>query len=690
MSKSHTFLVEIGTEELPPKSLLALSDAFKTQILEGIAAAHLGSDLEFAHFATPRRLAIKIKGVLIKQLDQQLKKTGPAVQAAYDKDGNPTPACLGFAKTNNIPVDQLIVEAGRVTCIVEKAGEKAVDLLPQIVEQALAKLPIAKRMRWGNQPHEFVRPVQWLVMMLGSDLIPCCLFGINAGNQTYGHRFMHPAAITLKHPDDYASSLENIGFVLADFENRRASIVTQSLMLAKTIDADVILDPALLEEVTGLVEWPAALMANFDPEFLEVPKEALIAVMRDHQRTFPIVDAQGQLLPHFIAISNISSLDPAVVIHGNERVMRARFSDAAFFYKADKAKPFKDFINDLKPVIFQNELGSLYNKAHRLSALSQLIAHHCHLNEVFASRAGLLAKVDLMTAMVGEFPELQGIMGRYYAELSGEGTSIAIAIDEHYQPRFAGDAVPATLLGASVALADKLDTLIGIFGINQIPTGDKDPFGLRRAAIGILRILIEKTLPLDLEVLLTKAASLYAEQGITFKNTTVVTQTFDFIYERLRSWYNDKNIPADIFAAVLAKRPTSLIDFDRRIKAVYYFKQLPEATALAAANKRVSNILKQAVTIPATLEQGFLVEPEEAQLARELTLQHKSLQPLLLEGDYTGALTQLASLRAPIDGFFDKVMVMAEDPTLRQNRLALLAALRNLFLEVADISLLQA
>lgn len=689
------FLVEIGTEELPPKSLLALSNAFTDAIVQGLLEAQL-SHGDVHSYVTPRRLAVRIEQLVSQQPDRDIEKRGPALTAAFDAKGNPTQAALSFAKANHVEISalqRLETEKGSwLVCRYQQNGQTATSLMPKIIEKALTQLPIAKRMRWGDGDEEFVRPVQWIVLMYGTTPIPATLFGHTATRNTYGHRFLHPTAIALPNASDYDHILKQIGFVMPNFNERREAVRHQSTPLGRMVAGEVVLDPDLLDEVTGLVEWPVVLLANFDPEFLKVPKEALIAVMRDHQRTFPIVDSDGELLPHFIVISNIKSKHPEMVIQGNERVMRARFSDAAFFYNTDSTQTLADYLEPLKQVVFQNQLGSLYDKAQRIAALAGTIAQLLHLDVAAAQRAGLLAKADLMTQMVGEFPELQGTMGYYYAKNSQEGHDVAKAIGEHYQPRFAGDVLPHSALGCCVALADKIDTLVGIFGINQAPTGDKDPFGLRRATVGILRIIIENQLPLDIEQLLTASNALYQNslKDKVFTNKDVVAQAFDFMIERLRAWYGDQGISADIFAAVNAKRPTKPYDFSQRIAAVQTFRQLPEATALAAANKRVSNILKQGVNnIPTTVNTNLLMEPEEKALALALATEQELVQPMFARGDYTAALTKLANLRLPVDHFFNKVLVMADDEKLRQNRLALLTQLRALFFEVADISLLQ-
>ncbi len=687
---SDTLLFEIGTEELPSKSLLPLSSALKNNVEDSLKKAGLNFT-DIKAFATPRRIALMVKDLEAKQPTQNIERKGPALQAAFDNDGNPTKACEGFAKSCGCSVKELEkVETDKGTWLMhrsEQAGKTLNELLPDILQQAIKQLPIAKRMRWGNGNAEFVRPVHWILLMHGKTVIDTEILGLSSSNITYGHRFHAPDAIKLKKADDYEDTLFK-AHVIADFDMRKQHIQTLSQRAVKKVQGQIIIEPALLEEVTGIVEWPAPLLVPFDARFLQVPKEALIAVMRDHQKCFYIEDTQGELLPYFITVSNLEIKDPSLIIQGNQKVMTARFSDAEFFYNIDQKHSLESRIDGLKHVIFQAKLGTLHDKAQRISALAKTVAQEIKGDAQSAERAGLLAKTDLMTDMVGEFPELQGIMGRYYALNDNENETIAHAIGQHYQPRFSGDALPETKEALSVAIADRMDTLVGIFGINQAPTGDKDPFALRRAALGILRMMLEKQLDLDLKRLLQQAKEAY---DITLENQNVLQDCYDFIIERLKAWYLERNVKADVFAAVVAKQPARPLDFHQRMEAVIAFREIPAAKSLAAANKRVSNILSKqgTVKLPDKLQDNLLQETAEINLAKAIAQQSQQVMPLLQAGKYNEALTQLAELREPVDQFFDDVMVMVDDEALRNNRLVLLKQLRGLFLEAADISLLQ-
>ena len=690
MSSLNDCLIEIGTEELPPKALRRLMDAFGNGIVAGLKKEKLAFD-DFQCYATPRRLGVLIKQLVSKQADHDVEKRGPSLKAAYKDDGTPTPAALGFAKSCGIDLkDAQTLETDKGSWLVHRftaEGQTTHDLLPAIVEHALAKLPIPKRMRWGRSQAEFVRPVHWIVMLHGDTVIPCDIMENSSDRVTYGHRFLNPEPISLTCANDYEQALRQ-AHVLANHDERKETIKKAVLGLVENIEGDVIIQEDLLEEVTGLVEWPTPLIIRFNEQFLKVPKEALVAVMMDHQRCFHVENAAGELLPYFITVSNIKSADDSAVVDGNRKVMAARFSDAQFFYETDSKHRLDSLLERLKDVVFQSKLGTLYEKAERIAALSRFIAEGNNNNGDVAERAGILCKADLMTDMVGEFPELQGTMGFYYGRHDGETEAVYTAIGEHYKPRFSKDTIPDSLTGCAVAIADKCDTLVGIFGINQIPTGDKDPFGLRRCAMGLLRIIIEKELSTDLYDLIQFSKDRY---GCPLENNDVVDQTFDFVMERLKAWYQDQGIGVDIFAAVQARRPTKPLDFHLRMLAVQQFKQLPEAESLATANKRVGNILtKQGGT--GTLngyDELLLTDEAEKTLAAFIQTKQVEVAPLFEKGDYTQALSSLSSLRQPIDHFFDEVMVMAKDEKIRKNRLALLSKLRNLFLGVADISLLQ-
>ncbi|MFA7095769.1 MAG: glycine--tRNA ligase subunit beta [Gammaproteobacteria bacterium] len=688
--EKRDFLVEIGTEELPPKALLRLAQAFANGVRDGLAKAGLGHG-ESKYFATPRRLAVLVEALSAAQPDRVLERRGPALAAAFDDNGCPTPAAKGFARSCGVEVEDLEkLETDKGAWLVFRAnepGRKTRELLPEIVERALAGLPIPKRMRWGSMRVEFVRPVHWVVMLFGDETIDAEILGIRAGRETRGHRFHHPESLYLAEPAVYAPMLATHGRVVADFEARREAIRAQVVETARGLGGTAVIDEALLDEVTALVEWPVALAGSFETRFLEVPAEALISTMQDNQKYFPVVDAAGKLMPHFITVANIESRDMAQVRAGNERVVRPRFTDAAFFWNQDRKRPLASRLDELKSVVFQEKLGTLYDKVQRVAALARTIARETGHDVVLSERAALLSKCDLMTSMVGEFPALQGVMGRYYAAHDGEPAEVAQAIDEHYMPRFAGDRLPTTGAGQAVALADRLDTLVGIFAIGQAPTGEKDPFGLRRAALGALRIMIARQLDLDLELLLEEAAQRFPA-GIVGADT--VAKVFEFMMERLRGYYAEEGVRPDVFEAVFARRPTRPLDFDRRVRAVTAFRELPAAASLAAANKRIRNILKQAEEAVSTdLDVTHLVDPAEKMLAERVAALAEEVGPLLDRHEYTEALARLATLREPVDTFFDRVMVMAEDAELRRNRLALLNGMSNLFLRVADLSRLQ-
>lgn len=691
-SISHNdFLVEIQTEELPPKTLYLLMTRFWEEIKTRLDKLEL--DYENANsFATPRRLAVLIKKLAGKQKDTTVERKGPSLEAAFDKNGNPTPASIGFAKSCGVTPDQLLTlktsDGAWVSYQQSIPGKNIQDILPTVVSQALAALPIPKRMRWGRGSVQFVRPVKSVMMLYGNEVIDAEILGCRTNRLTRGHRFHSTGDLSIASPDEYVEILSQ-HFVMVDFLKRKEVIRRAALDIIKEPSTlEVVIDETVLDEVTGLVEWPVAIFGRFEEAFLSVPSEALIAAMQDHQRYFPVMDQHKKIMPYFVTISNIESQNKQGVIEGNERVLRARLSDAAFFFETDKKRRLMDRLNDLKHVIFQAKLGTLYEKAQRVGALSAEIAKHISANEAMATRAGLLAKADLTTQMVGEFPELQGVMGYYYAKHDGEEEAIAQALNEQYMPRFSGDALPETSLGCALALADRIDTLVGIFGIRQFPTGDKDPFGLRRAALGILRILIEKKLNLDLGKLVEFARTNYT---VTLENPTVCADVFHFVFERLKPWYQDQGILPDVFASVAALNISNPYDIHLRIQAVQQFKQLPEAEALSIANKRVSNILaKSNDSIHLDhLDETLFEHNAERTLAIQLAEKRRLISTDLSNRDYAKMLTELAQLGNAVDDFFESVLVMADDQKRRENRLFLLKQLRELFLHVADIALLQ-
>jgi glycyl-tRNA synthetase beta chain len=681
-------LVEIGTEELPPKALLSLSEAFTQGIQQGFNDAGLSAEA-FTSYAAPRRLAVWVKGIADKQPDQIIEKRGPALQAAFDKEGKPSKAAEGFARSCGVAFEQLEhLETDKGSWLIFKqhqAGQQTKDLFPAIVDKSLAGLPIPKRMRWGAGTAEFVRPIHWIVMLADSEVIPAELLSTKTGNQSRGHRFHHPDLVTITSPSTYAEQLK-AAYVWADFAERRANISRQVLAIAQSFGAKAIMPESLLDEVTALVEYPNAIVGKFEERFLSVPQEALIDTMQGNQKYFGLTDDNGKLLPSFITISNIKSSNPDSVSRGNERVIRPRFTDAAFFWEQDKKHKLESRRDKLKTVVFQQQLGTLLDKSTRVAQLSKVIAQQLGADSQLAVRAAELGKCDLMTNMVFEFTDLQGIMGTYYARLDGEAEEVALALNEQYQPRFAGDVLPSTQTGRILALAERIDTLVGIFAIGQKPTGTKDPFSLRRAAVGLLRIIIEQRLPLDLVQLLDGAAENLTS---TLGKKPNIDEVRDYIFERLRAYYQEQGINAELVESVAALKPSQPLDFDHRVKAVAAFKGLPEADSLAAANKRISNILRKVETaIPATVNTELLKEPAEQALFKAVSEQQQIVQPLFAKGDYEQALTSLAALRAPVDQFFDDVMVMDENAQLRDNRLALLNQLRGLFLQVADLSVL--
>ena len=686
---TQNFLVEIGTEELPPKALKALATSFADNIEAELNQAGLTFD-KIEWFASPRRLAVKVLNLATQQPSKEIEKRGPAVSAAFDAEGKPTKAAEGWARGCGITVDQAErIATDKGEWLVHRAkieGQPTKNLLNDIVANALAKLPIPKPMRWADKTVQFIRPVHTVTMLLGDELIEGEILGVASARTIRGHRFLGEKEFEIQHTDQYPQLLCEKGSVVADFNERKAEILAKSQAKATALGGVADIEESLLEEVTSLVEYPNVLAAKFEERFLEVPAEALVYTMKGDQKYFPIYDKDGKLLPHFIFVSNINPEDPTAIIEGNEKVVRPRLTDAEFFFKTDLKQKLIDRLPRLETVLFQQQLGTLKDKTDRIEQLAGEIAKQIGADEAKAKRAGLLSKCDLMTNMVFEFTDTQGVMGMHYARHDGEDEEVAVALNEQYMPRFAGDELPKSLVASAVALADKFDTLTGIFGIGQAPKGSADPFALRRAALGALRIIVEKNLPLDLEDLVKKSTALFGDK---LTNQNVVADVVDFMLGRFRAWYQDEGIAVDVIQAVLARRPTRPADFDARVRAVSHFRTLDSAEALAAANKRVSNILAKADAAIGEINLTACVEPAEKALAEAVLALRTEVQPLIAKGDYTAVLDKLANLRAPVDSFFDNVMVNAEDPALRQNRLAILNTLQGLFLQVADISVLQ-
>ena len=686
---TQNFLVEIGTEELPPKALKTLATSFADNVEAELNQAGLSFD-KIEWFAAPRRLAVKVLNLSTQQPSKEIEKRGPAVSAAFDAEGKPTKAAEGWARGCGITVEQAErIATDKGEWLVHRAkieGQPTKNLLNDIVANALAKLPIPKPMRWADKTVQFIRPVHTVTMLLGDELIKGEILGVASARTIRGHRFLGEKEFEIQHADQYPQLLRDKGSVVADFNERKAEILAKSQAKAIALGGVADIEESLLEEVTSLVEYPNVLAAKFEERFLAVPAEALVYTMKGDQKYFPIYDKDGKLLPHFIFVSNINPEDLTAIIEGNEKVVRPRLTDAEFFFKTDLKQKLVDRLPRLETVLFQQQLGTLKDKTDRIEQLAGEIAKQIGADEAKAKRAGLLSKCDLMTNMVFEFTDTQGVMGMHYARHDGEDEEVAVALNEQYMPRFAGDELPKSLVASAVALADKFDTLTGIFGIGQAPKGSADPFALRRAALGALRIIVEKNLPLDLEDLVKKSAALFGDK-LTNKN--VVADVVDFMLGRFRAWYQDEGIAVDVIQAVLARRPTRPADFDARVRAVSHFRTLDSAEALAAANKRVSNILAKADAAIGEINLTACVEPAEKALAEAVLALRTEVQPLIAQGDYTAVLDKLANLRAPVDSFFDNVMVNAEDPVLRQNRLAILNTLQNLFLQVADISVLQ-
>ncbi|EGQ7786646.1 glycine--tRNA ligase subunit beta [Vibrio cholerae] len=683
------FLIELGTEELPPKQLRTLAEAFAANFAAELAAADIAHE-GVTWFATPRRLALKVANLAESQPDRVVEKRGPAVNVAFDADGKPTKAAEGWARGNGITVEQaerLVTDKGEWLLFKEQVqGQQTASVVVEMAAKALANLPIAKPMRWGDKETQFIRPVKTLTILFGSELIQGEILGVASARTLRGHRFMGEAEFTIESAEHYPAILEERGKVIADYATRKAMIIEGSQQAAQQLGGIADLEDALVEEVTSLVEWPVVMTAKFEEKFLKVPAEALVYTMKGDQKYFPVYDASKKLLPNFIFVSNIESKEPRHIVEGNEKVVRPRLADAEFFFNTDRKRPLVDRLSLLENAIFQQQLGTIKDKTDRITELAGYIAEQIGADVEKSKRAGLLAKCDLMTSMVFEFTDTQGVMGMHYARHDGEAEEVAVALNEQYMPRFAGDELPSRGVSAAVAMADKLDTIVGIFGIGQAPKGS-DPFALRRASLGVLRILVEYGYQLDLVDLIAKAKSLF---GNRLTNANVEQEVIEFMLGRFPTWYQDAGFSIDIIQAVLARNPTKPADFDQRVKAVSHFRALEEAEALAAANKRVGNILaKYDGELGEEIDLALLQEDAEKALAEAVEIMAEALEPAFATGNYQEALSKLAGLRAPVDAFFDNVMVMADDEALKKNRLTLLNKLRNLFLQIADISLLQ-
>lgn len=688
MSVADHLLFEIGCEELPPKSLRKLSESLRDNLLHDLNSANL----QFSSakiFATPRRLAVLVEDLISSQPDTIIQRKGPSVQAAFDCDGTARKAAKGFAFSCGVTVDQLgrlKTDKGEWLVYEQKVeGKKTEALLPRMINDCIQNLPIAKRMRWGSSLTEFARPVHWVVLLYGQKVIDCDILGKPAGRSTYGHRFHAPHQLSLDSPQDYAQTLYSQGKVIADFNQRKQRIHDAAIQAAKTVEGVVEIDDELLEEITAINEWPVPITGYFESRFLELPVEVLITTMQSNQKYFPVKHVNGGLLPYFITFSNIESSDPKSIQLGNERVIRPRLADAEFFWNQDRSQRLESRINKLDSIIFQQKLGTLADKTRRISYLAKIIAQQVHSNAHFAERAATLAKTDLLTEMVGEFAGLQGIMGRYYAAADHEPEEVAIALEEQYLPKQSGDNTPATVTGQVLAIADKLDTLCGIFSVGLLPTGDKDPYALRRATLGVLRIIIENRLELNILELINVALGQFSHD---FEKPKTMRLLSDYVFERLKNYCLNRGFNADEFEAVKSVKPTSPLDFMRRIDAVNTFKQLPEAESLAAANKRIINILKKSTHVNSE-HVGTLVETEELSLLEKAHAAANDIEPFLTKQAYQQALLRLAQLKPFIDDFFDHVMVNTEDEQLRASRLAMLSMLSKQFMKIADISKLQ-
>ena len=685
---NKNLLLELGTEELPPKSLRnlaqSLHDSFVKQLKD--------EGLEFASskwYATPRRLALFIEGLADKQEDKEVEIKGPAVKAAFDAEGNPTYAALGWANANGISIDQaqrLETPKGAWLYIKTlKKGKQAVEVVPEMFKNALKALPIPRLMHWGAKREEFVRPVHTLCMLFGDELINGSILGVESSKTINGHRFLGQQKVTINSADSYVEQLRNEGSVVADYDERKASIIKQVTDIANSVNGVADLDDALVEEVTSIVEEPHIFKATFEERFLKVPAEALVYTMKGDQKYFPIYDKEGKLLPVFAFASNINPKDPTSLVSGNERVVRPRLSDAEFFFNTDRKHSLESLFERLETIVYQKDIGTIAFRSNCVEKLAKYIASLIGADETKAARAAHLAKCDLASTMVTEFTDTQGVMGMHYAELDGEDPDVAQAIFEQYCPRFAGDKIPTKGVEIAVSLAEKIITLVGIFGINMLPKGDKDPFGLRRAAIGLVRIVLENNLSFNFVKVIEEACNILDDK-VKAKDTK--DQVVNFVYNRLKAYYQDQNIEASIFLAVLSTAPVDLLDFDKRVKAVKSFKDLPAAENLASAYKRVNNILSKATVSEGNVDKALLSEDAEKALSTALDTVSPKVNNLYTQGDYTQALATLSELKEPVDNFFDKVMVNADDPKVKENRLHLLQQLHNLIGKTADISVL--
>lgn len=681
-------LFELGCEELPPKTLLRLSNALQHNLVQGLQAAGLKFSTSKA-YATPRRLAVFIENLDSTQADSSVEKRGPAIQAAFNADGTPTKAAEGFALSCRTTVENLYrlqTDKGEwLAYRQQEQGQATTSLLPDIIQQSINALPIAKRMRWGSASTEFVRPVHWVVLLYGDEVVACEILGLKTGNTTRGHRFHAPQALVIDRPENYEKVLLSQGKVLADIEVRKQVIKDSGEQAAKKVGGIAHIEADLLEEIAALNEWPVPVTGSFDQRYLQLPAEVLITTMQTNQKYFPVKNIQGGLLPYFITFSNIESSNPLVIQQGNERVVVPRLADAEFFWNQDRKQSLAERVDSLNSIIFQQQLGTLADKSQRVIHLAGHIAQLLGADIDLAKRAAQLAKTDLITNMVGEFANLQGIMGRYYALADKEPVEVALALEEQYWPKQSGAATPESVIGQVLAIAEKLDTLVGIFSAGLIPTGDKDPYALRRATLGILRIIIERQLNLDINELVTFSLQQFTH---SFERDKTQQLLLDFIFERLKGYCLDHGYTADEFEAVISVNPTASLDFIKRMQAVKQFRTLPEANSLTSANKRIRNILKKSTTVPAETI-GILQDAAELQLQKEAEHSAGVIKPLLLQGDYQAALACLAQLKNAVDAFFDNVMVNTDDLELRANRLALLVILEQQFLQIADISKLQ-
>ncbi|TPG06376.1 glycine--tRNA ligase subunit beta [Rhodanobacter glycinis] len=715
MAEYKPLLIELGTEELPPKALDELSAAFMRGVCDGLAKRGILAELDLAQaYASPRRLAVHIPGVAATQPEQAIERRGPALSAALDAEGQPSKALLGFAQSCGVSVEQLDkLQTDKGAWFVwrtVKPGQTVASLVPEIVDEALKTLPIPRPMRWADHDYSFVRPVHWLVILHGAEIIDGEVLGLKSGRKSRGHRFMHPQPVHVADADGWLDAMRACN-VLADPRERRQRIRDQIGQLAGSTGGIPRLDDTLLDELANLTEWPVAIACTFEREFLSVPPEALVTTMVTNQKFVPVFDADGKLTEHFIGVANIDSKDPAEIRKGYERVIRPRFADAKFFWDEDLKTPLASYQEQLKGVTYQQALGSLWDKSVRVAELARIIANRVGVDAAAATRAASLSKCDLLTRMVGEFPELQGVMGRYYASHHGEPADVAEALDSYYQPRFGGDAIAVGKLGQVLAVAERLDTLAGIFAVGMKPGGNKDPFALRRAALGLARTLIEASVELDLRGSFVEALELLPDTALATglkpgkdgkpptlnagqRRAILVDELYDFVLDRLRGYYAEQGFDSAQFEAVLAVQPASLADFDRRLRAVAEFNRRPEAASLAAANKRVANILRKQAEEAGAPALGRIVDPAhfeadaERELADALAAAQRETVDALDTGDYAAVLTRLSQLQAPVDAFFDRVLVNADDPAVRANRLALLGQLKAQFSAIADIALL--